>query len=58
MCLRGGDGPHEGNVFIGVGNGKSKPVCDHDWDSVDGGVVCRELGFNSIVEVILNNFVS
>ena len=56
MCLRGGGGPHEGNVYIGVGNGISKPVCDDLWDIRDGRVVCRELGYLGIVEVSLNNY--
>ena len=57
MCLRGGDGPHEGNVYIGVGNGISKPVCDDLWDIRDGMVVCRELGYLDIVEVNIENYV-
>ena len=51
VCLMGGGGDHEGNVHIGVGNGLSKPVCDDSWDTKDGIVVCRELGYHGIVEV-------
>ena len=51
VCLRGGRGDHEGNVYIGVGNGLSKPVCDDSWDVKDGLVVCRELGYHGIVKV-------
>ena len=51
VCLRGGRGDHEGNVYIGVGNGLSKPVCDDYWDSRNGLVVCRELGYHGIVTV-------
>ena len=50
VCLMGGD-DHEGKVYIGVGNGLSKPVCDDAWDSRDGIVVCRELGYDGIVKV-------
>ena len=50
VCLRGG-GEHEGNVFIGLGSGVSKPVCDDSWDTNDGIVVCRELGYAGIVKV-------
>ena len=53
VCLRGG-GEHEGNVFIGLGRGISKPVCDDNWDMKDGIVVCRELGYHDIVEVCLS----
>ena len=51
VCLMGGGGDHEGNVYIGVGNGLSKPVCDDDWDIKDGIVVCRELGYHGLVKV-------
>jgi len=50
VCLRGG-ADHEGNVYIGVGSGISKPVCDDSWDSNDGIVVCRELGYPGLVKV-------
>ena len=52
----GGGGDHEGNVYIGVGNGLSKPVSDYSWDIKDGLVVCRELGYHGIVKV--NNSLS
>ena len=52
VCLRGG-GDHYGNVFIGLGRGISKPVCDDSWDTRDGIVVCRELGYHGIVKVRL-----
>ena len=54
MCLRGGGGDHEGNVYIGAGNGLIEAVCaDHssNWDYWDGLVVCRELGYHGIVKV-------
>ena len=52
VCLRGG-GEHEGNVYIGLGSGINKPVCDDSWDSNDGLVVCRELGYAGLVKVQL-----
>ena len=51
VCLMGGGGDHEGNVYIGVGNGLSLPVCHNSWDSRDGLVVCRELGYHGLVKV-------
>ena len=51
VCLVGGDDRHEGNVYIGLGSGISKPVCDDHWDIKDGLVVCRELGYVGIVKV-------
>ena len=49
VCLKGGD-DHEGNVH--VGNGRiPKPVCDDSWDTEDGLVVCKQLGFHGIVRV-------
>ena len=51
VCLRGGGGDHEGNVYIGVGNGLSLPVRHYSWDIKDGIVVCRELGYHGIVKV-------
>ena len=51
VCLMGGEDVHEGTVYIGVGNGLSKPVCGNYWDIEDGLVVCRELGYHGIVRV-------
>ena len=56
VCLRGGS-EYEGNVYIGLGRGISKPVCDDSWDMKDGIVVCRELGYHGIVEVsVIHSF--
>ena len=44
VTLVGGQGGHEGNVFI---NGM--PVCHYSWDLKDAWVVCKQLGFASVV---------
>ena len=36
ICLRGGSGPHEGNVIV-----HNQPVCDDDLDLKVGHVACR-----------------
>ena len=40
ICLKGGSGPHEGNVIV-----NNKPVCDDGWQKKAADVVCRELGY-------------
>ena len=44
VTLVNGQGSHEGNVFV---NGM--PVCDDYWDLKDAWVVCKQLGFASVV---------
>jgi hypothetical protein len=44
VCLKGGNTPDEGNVFVG-----DRPVCDDSWDTRDGRVVCRELGYVDVI---------
>jgi hypothetical protein len=44
VCLKGGNAPDEGNVFVG-----GRPVCDDGWDTRDGRVVCRELGYVDVI---------
>ena len=44
VCLKGGNTPEEGNVFVG-----DRPVCDDSWDTRDGRVVCRELGYVDVI---------
>ena len=35
LCLKGGTGKYEGNVFWG-----KNPVCDDHWDLINANVVC------------------
>ena len=50
VTLQGGSGPHEGNVFV---NGQ--PVCDDEWDTTDGRVVCHQLGYDDIIDVTIQS---
>ena len=45
VCLVGGNSS-SGNVFVA-----GKPVCDDQWSTADGRVVCRELGYVDVVRV-------
>ena len=40
LCLEGGEGEHQGNVFF-----MGKPVCDDGWDYFAATQVCKELNF-------------
>jgi hypothetical protein len=50
ICLKGGRGPHEGNLFV-----RGRPVCDDDWGMEDAKVVCRQLGFPGRVNFTRQN---
>uniref|UniRef100_A0A146LUF5 Lysyl oxidase 2 n=1 Tax=Lygus hesperus TaxID=30085 RepID=A0A146LUF5_LYGHE len=52
--LRGGRSPHEGNVEI-FHKGVWGSVCDDEWDSNDGAVVCRQLGYPAVLRVTHNS---
>ena len=43
--LVGGGTPYEGRVEICRYSESWSTVCDHRWDSIDAGVVCRQLGY-------------
>ncbi|XP_038072986.1 uncharacterized protein LOC119741307 [Patiria miniata] len=43
-----GSGPHEGRVEVfALGNWGT--ICDDNWNAQDGIVVCRQLGYNSVL---------
>jgi hypothetical protein len=50
LCLEGGTGPHEGNVYVGMGS-FARPVCDDSWDATDGLVACKQLNYSGVVRV-------
>ena len=49
VTLSGGGGG-AGIVFVGR-NGGLGPVCDQDWDLVDGRVACRQMGYGGVFAV-------
>ena len=52
--LSGGDIEQEGIPEVCV-NGVWGSICDDGWSSIDGHVICRELGYGDIGIVILCN---
>ena len=50
ITLVGGPTTLQGNVFV---NGM--PVCDDGWDMKDAWVVCKQLGFPSVVSATANS---
>ena len=46
----GGNGTHEGNVYL-----DGMPICGYSWDIKDAWIVCKQLGFASVVEFTTNS---
>lgn len=44
---------HTGNVEI-LHDGKWGSICDDEWDDLEAGVVCRQLGFNGAIKATTN----
>jgi len=42
-----------GNVEI-LHDGKWGSICDDEWDDLEAGVVCRQLGFNGAIKATAN----
>ena len=38
-------------LLLVAGHGGYSPVCDQDFDTVDGRVACRQLGYNDVYAV-------
>ena len=51
--MLGGSGPY-GVVEIFNGN-RWGPICDGDFDQVDGDVMCRQLGYTGALQIIPNS---
>ena len=49
--LKGSPYPWEGRVEV-YHEGRWHKICEHDWDSKDATVVCRELGYGTAKDVI------
>ena len=50
VSLAGGANASEGNVLV-----DGRPVCDDLWDAAAGEVVCRQLGFASLVQITVRS---
>lgn len=48
--LREGESSREGRVEICLNN-EWGTVCEHDWETADATVVCRQLGFSDRGEI-------
>ena len=55
VVLKGGrEGRWEGNVWAVNPDCELGPVCDHEWDSRDAAVVCKQLGSNFSIPIMGN----
>ena len=49
VTLSGGGGG-SGLLFVGGSEGLG-PVCDQDFDLVDGEVACRQMGYEGVIDI-------
>nr|XP_054759411.1 deleted in malignant brain tumors 1 protein-like [Lytechinus pictus] len=54
LRLSNGSVPGEGRVEILGESGVWGTICDDEWDRIDAGVACRQLGYPDAIEAIVN----